>query len=78
MKDDTKRRELLNLRALRVSYASARKGLAPDRYPALHERANALLQTVRQRTTDPDVLREVDALQAEWDRPTTLRESDSG
>jgi hypothetical protein len=69
---------LLNLRALRVSLASALVGLPPDKYPALRDRANALLEAARQRSTDPEVLRQIEALQAEWDSQVWTSRSDSG
>ena len=68
MSEQDIRRERLNLRALRVSLASALNGVEEDRYPRIRGRANDLLDEARRRATDQALRDEIDALQAEWDR----------
>lgn len=58
-------RQRLNVRAIRVTLASALRHVAPERRQVCIDRAIELLAHVRNEATDPSVIAEVDALAVE-------------
>jgi hypothetical protein len=76
MTDDDSRKQRLNIRALRVSRASALRGLPADAQAPIRARANALLDQARRTATDPRIRAEIEALQAEWEAEGSAGEED--
>lgn len=71
-------RQRLNMRAIRVTLASARRHATPHQVDLCIARARQLLENARDQATAPSVISEIEALQAELrgaDRSAQQRES---
>ena len=67
---DDLRRQQLNIRVIRVSLSGAQRNLPPEKVRHVVDRASAMLAEARRKATNPDVIREIDALQIELDQQT--------
>lgn len=61
-------RQRLNVRAIRVTLASARRHATPEQVELCNVRARQLLENARDQATAPSVITEIEALQADLDR----------